>query len=607
MRLFSKRSLLSWGLMAALTLTLAVLAVLQYEWIGEVGEAQRERMQATLHTAMDQFRLDLDRDMSRVWEAFEVQPDQSDQTLEQAYALRYREWTRRAAFPDLVAGVFLLKGTGAQARVLRLAKASGRFEPSACPSLLSSLCASLAREPSETRQDSGRRFPVFGWRMEGTVPVLIHPLFGRPPASGQPQRLFSPRGYAVVELSGESLKREVIPELVRRHFGGPHGLSYQVAVLREGNPAQTLYVSDPGDARQILASPDAELPLLTPGGWPARDAERRGREGFERGGEQVFRFRSRNPMSGGRFERASLRTGQRPEAWRLVVKRRFGSVEHEVALARRKNLAVSFGILLVLAISMAMLVVWTVRAQRLARLQVNFIAGISHELRTPLAVITSAADNLASGVVGAEQKVRRYGALMAGEARRLSSMVGQVLLFASGDGGAARLEMRPVQVEEIVERALAESRAMIDQAGFQVEKSIPAGLPPAAGDPNALTQCLTNLISNAVKYGHARPWLGIRGRMTRTPQGPEIEVTVEDQGAGIESGDLPHIFEPFYRGRAVVATQVHGTGLGLSLTKRVAEAMGGRLSVRSTLGRGSAFTLHLPALEESKSAFKATT
>jgi signal transduction histidine kinase len=251
---------------------------------------------------------------------------------------------------------------------------------------------------------------------------------------------------------------------------------------------------------------------------------------------------------------------------------------------------------LVLAASVAMLIVWTQRAQSLAKLQVNFVAGVSHELHTPLAVISSAADNLAAGVIDVKQHVRQYGKLIGSEARRLSGMVQQILLFASGEASHARYELRPVEIAPIIERALSQTGAMIGEAGFTVEKDIEPGLPPALADAGALAQCLENLISNAVKYGRDKQWLGIRGQMARTVRGPEIEVTIEDKGIGIEGEDLPHIFEPFYRGRAVTAAQIHGTGLGLSLAKRVTEAMGGRLSVVSVPGRGTAFTLHLPAL-----------
>ena len=147
---------------------------------------------------------------------------------------------------------------------------------------------------------------------------------------------------------------------------------------------------------------------------------------------------------------------------------------------------------------------------------------------------------------------------------------------------------------------------MIDDANFTVEKQIQPGLPPALADASGLTQCLQNLISNALKYGRDRRWLGIRGQLVETDRGPEIEVSVEDKGMGIDREDLPHIFEPFYRGRTAKSAQIGGTGLGLSLAKRITEAMDGRLSVISVSGRGSAFTLHLPAWVDTSAALDGT-
>ena len=89
--------------------------------------------------------------------------------------------------------------------------------------------------------------------------------------------------------------------------------------------------------------------------------------------------------------------------------------------------------------------------------------------------------------------------------------------------------------------------------------------------------------------------MGIRAQPGAGPEAGEVLITVQDRGQGIEPGEIPHIFEPFYRGNAARASQSHGAGLGLSLAKEAAEAMGGRLTVTSQVGEGSAFTLHFPA------------
>ena len=128
--------------------------------------------------------------------------------------------------------------------------------------------------------------------------------------------------------------------------------------------------------------------------------------------------------------------------WRLLVKHPAGSLEAAVDAARRRNVLISSGILGLLAASMVMLVVSTRRAQQLARQQMEFVAAVSHELRTPLAVVRSAADNLADGVVHDEEQVRQYGALVRSEGRRLTEMVEQILDMRGSIRASARSRPR---------------------------------------------------------------------------------------------------------------------------------------------------------------------
>jgi two-component system phosphate regulon sensor histidine kinase PhoR len=141
---------------------------------------------------------------------------------------------------------------------------------------------------------------------------------------------------------------------------------------------------------------------------------------------------------------------------------------------------------------------------------------------------------------------------------------------------------------------------LVQGAGFVIERQVGAGLPNIMGDLSALSQCLQNLIVNAVKYSGEARWICIRAVAgeAEDQSGKEIRISVQDRGIGIEASEIPRIFEPFYRSPAVSAAQIHGTGLGLSVAKGIVEAMGGRLSVVSELGVGSVFTLHLPVAEE---------
>jgi signal transduction histidine kinase len=110
---------------------------------------------------------------------------------------------------------------------------------------------------------------------------------------------------------------------------------------------------------------------------------------------------------------------------------------------------------------------------------------------------------------------------------------------------------------------------------------------------------LQNLIANAVKYSGQNRWIGISADFVGMGMGSnEVQIRVQDHGLGIAAADLPHVFEPFYRGRRAAAAQIRGTGLGLSIARRCAEVFGGRLTVVSTEEVGSVFTLHLPSARE---------
>jgi signal transduction histidine kinase len=131
---------------------------------------------------------------------------------------------------------------------------------------------------------------------------------------------------------------------------------------------------------------------------------------------------------------------------------------------------------------------------------------------------------------------------------------------------------------------------------------VPEGLPPVMVDGPALRSCLANLIANAVKYGGTGRWIGITASTGQGRKGAEVRIAVTDRGLGISPKDLPHIFEPFYRGAEALSRQIRGNGLGLSIVKGIVEAHGGRVSAHSTPGSGSTFVISLPAYQGEESA-----
>lgn len=252
--------------------------------------------------------------------------------------------------------------------------------------------------------------------------------------------------------------------------------------------------------------------------------------------------------------------------------------------------------------------IWAIQRSRmmgalqLAKLQMDFVASVSHELRTPLAVIFSAAENIADGVVVGKEQVTRYGSVIRNQTKQITELVNEILLFAATREGKSRYQLRSLSVLDAIDSVLRNTAELVQEAGFQVEHHIEPGLPLVRGDYTALSQCLQNLIVNAVKYGGGARWIGIRAYTERGKEGgsKSVRIDVQDQGIGIAREEMQRVFEPFYRSPAVSTAQIHGSGLGLPLAKSMAEAMGGKLTVESELGVGSVFTLHLPVAAEQR-------
>lgn len=240
-----------------------------------------------------------------------------------------------------------------------------------------------------------------------------------------------------------------------------------------------------------------------------------------------------------------------------------------------------------------MLMLATMRARRLAQQQMEFVAGVSHELRTPLTVIQSTSYNLSQGTIQDPSRVQQYGDVIQREARRLINQIERMLSFAGIQSGRRVYDPQPTNVTEIAERSLAEYAAPFADDGWQVEQHFAEDLPLVLADGPALESALKNLFENALKYAAQGKWLSVTACVAQGRKGREVQITVADRGPGIAPKDLPHIFEPFYRGQSVAAT-TSGAGLGLCLVERNLRALGGRVTVRSAPGDGASFTLHLP-------------
>jgi signal transduction histidine kinase len=279
----------------------------------------------------------------------------------------------------------------------------------------------------------------------------------------------------------------------------------------------------------------------------------------------------------------------------MFVRNRAGSLEAVVSRTRRLNLAVTVGVLLLIVASAAALLRFTRRAQNLAELQMGFVAGVSHELRTPLTVLHTAGYNLRGKMAHNPAQVERYGALIQQESGRLKDLVEQVLRFAGAEAGKVIHEPEPLSVEDVIDDTMESSKAVIETAQCVIEKNIEPGLPLILGDPMALKHALQNLVTNAAKYGTKdNPWIGISAAKAKDHGRAMVEIRVADRGPGIPEHEQAQIFDPFFRGQRAVQDQVHGTGLGLNLVKKIVEAHGGTIRVQSEPAKGAEFIVRIP-------------
>jgi len=565
---------------AALLVLLATLATVQYRWLGDVSDAERERLRASLRARATEFANDMDREISRLFATFHVAGEPFDRDPAGTLADAYARALRPGSDQSLVKSVYVAAISSGQhwsVQQLDLThRALNAADPAALPFLHRSGLPPLGDAHPLLLADS----------IDALTPALIVgiPTLRTVGDSKRYSMLPEPDALlrlVVVVLDEQALRQQLVEPFAAAHFGSGPSAEYVLTIVRRANPAQIVYSSDPS-APVDEKSADVTMPVFTlrpdPAGTAASALAAAGRK------EQVSVtiVRHADGLSGTNIVAASEIVG----AWRLLIRGKAGSLDAVVARSRRRNLAISLGILGLLAASFVLIIASAQRQHRLARQQMEFVAAVSHELRTPLAVICSAGENLADGVVADREQVKTYGALVETEGRRLADMVERVMEFAGIASGARR-----AHTEIDLRRVLADACAGVDadarQRGIALRSRAAAMLPHFAGDADALRSAFQNVIGNAVKY--SRPGGAIDVDLTADESA--IRLRVADHGIGIDRDELSKIFKPFFRGRRALDAQVRGTGVGLSVVRHVVDAHGGTIQVESEPGEGTTVTI----------------
>jgi two-component system phosphate regulon sensor histidine kinase PhoR len=227
--------------------------------------------------------------------------------------------------------------------------------------------------------------------------------------------------------------------------------------------------------------------------------------------------------------------------------------------------------------------------KKLETMRQDFVANVSHELKTPLTSIMGFVETLQEGALDDKEHSRQFLAIIQEHARRLNSLVNDLLDLSLIETKAVDLDRKDLNLKTLVDGIVAGFKNQIQKKSLRIDNELPAGLSIRA-DKDRIEQVLTNLIDNAVKFNKEKGDI----RIFSSEETDGLKITVDDTGIGIPRKDLPRIFERFYRVDKARSRELGGTGLGLSIVKHIVELHGGRAGVESSEGLGSQFWFILP-------------
>jgi signal transduction histidine kinase len=591
------RTPIYWAAVALLVTLCAVLAGLQHRWIGAVAGAEAHRLREDLQSRLNLLRRDLNEEISSACYAYipaawEFQKHGRDE----AYLAQYRQRKKvvgdhvvqRVAVAVPVRGdLQLFFPDAAGAHLIR-----GEWPPE-WASMHASLLTRLRGGPAPQNQSSTLvEFPRFASENSASGPRFIE------------------QDWLVLDLDAQYIGQTLVPDMLNRYLGQTGQLEYDAEVIAKADPSFLIYRSSESAGKADWV-PDASVDLLEIGRVPQpRVSPTELRPTARSGGAATGAPSAPGPTRGFPAPPPPQSSG----LWTLRVHHHTGSLETMVAEGRRRNNLLSAGLLLLILTTAYALVRFSRRAQALANLQMNFVAGVSHELRTPLTVIRTAAYNLRGELAAQPGQVARYGTLIRQEAEKLSALVEQVLRYGNARAGRTLQARQAVAVPELLEAGLLAARNAHPVKNVMIERCIEADLPLVLADKESLQHALQNLFDNAMKYGttggESGEWIGISAAASRNGGEPYVEIRVADHGPGVPAEECENLFDPFFRGRRAQEDQIHGTGLGLNLVKKIIEAHGGTVTVHNREKGGAEFVIRIPSApaqsEEATSAVVAT-
>lgn len=633
LRLRRLRKRLHFNIASVLALVMLVLlpvfAVLQYRWLGKFSESQKERRQTQLQNTTRLMARELNKHFVLLQHTFLLtEKEVVAKSLATLLRERHDIWTHTANAP-LLAQIFYVRKSADSLAIQEFLPGKQRILPHDAPQIRRSIERILA-EPME-------QLATLPHYVHEGLSTMVIPIMSE----------MTPNDFLVLRLDTAYFHTALFLPQATAYFPDKDEAPYQMAIV---DSSRIMFTSDTAFTFRAArdASTHSVVGLLPPAQFTLMLLERRLPPQMLNQLQQVQKQNflpsdvitpqtmtndvpftdMPNPFDGGMGKAlppsvvagmmadsnlaAITRMINVPE---LVIEHGAGKLETQVETLRWRNVAISFGMLLLLAGVIVLLLVLSIRTERLAKQQMQFVAGVSHELRTPITVIRLAGENLSDGLIDDLAMAKMYGDLILKESDKLWGLVERTLEFAGIQAGKRTFEMQALDLTPIIHAAVSDVHLLAKEQGMTLLVEIPEHLPHVQADAVAVRSVLVNLLTNALKYslpkdkrnGEHENTVLLRGYTAENSADERdsekfstLVIIVQDYGRGISREDAPYIFEPFYRSSAVVQEQISGNGLGLSLVKYIMEAHGGSVSVESVVAQqhlqthGSTFTLEFP-------------
>ena len=624
-------------------LLLALAGGLQFRWMSHSKHSQQLSAQESLHKSVSQAIEDLEFKVWLLLGVFRSDPLSERDAPVEYYTTRLYMWHELSQHGPAVERLLVYDtraGDSDRLSELELFAGSNRLNPAPWEADLVQARRYIQRHGFPPGRGVKSRWTAT-WMFHPGAMVLMRPIVAHVPSSRRRVDWPAVIGYLMLKLDLDYIRERLIPDTLDDRFGtGPRAYAYRIDVALDGKPlfrwvpiedsgpealdrppvsySHTLLNGDdpsihpgPPDEDGPLLLSQARIPVdMVPLGVAQRvwvhtitDPWR-----LDLGTISVPPSIWSHPLGRGikgthLAQRLRLSSGLP----RLFV---IGDEKHRLALEARhpgiplteaidqehRFLLTVVGIGFLLLVGAAVIVTLTTSSvARTAELRTDAATSLAHQLLTPITAVSSLGDNIARGMLGSGEKAIEYGGLIHRYGQRLQTIVDRAMQMSAMNTFERRYDLTTLDVSKVAEDALDDLCFLIEDAGFTAESELARDLPKVRADVEALRQAIADLIGNAVKYGLPGRWLKVETALGFAGRGREVLVRVHDRGPGIPARDATRIFEPYYRIDNRISKSRPGAGLGLKMVVEMVKGMGGRVTLETEEGRGSVFTIHLPA------------